>query len=139
VPRSAADATVFHAIADPNRRAILELLMRSELAVSALLESFSITQSALSQHLAVLVRAGLVVARREGRHRIYTVNADPLREVADWVEPFEKFWDEKLDNLGKYLDRHRAAGAPTPTSNPTPAPPPKRAARGAKTPRKARR
>ena len=109
MPRAAADATVFHAIADPNRRAILELLMRSEMAVSSLLESFSITQSALSQHLAVLARAGLVHSRREGRRRIYCVNAEPLREVAEWVEPFERFWDEKLDNLGKYLSRNRKA------------------------------
>ena len=112
--RAAADATVFHAIADPNRRAILELLFAGEMAVSAILKSFSITQSALSQHLAVLRSAGLVIDRRVGRHRLYSVNAAPLQEVADWVEPFERFWDERFDNLGKYLEKQRAAASPTP-------------------------
>ena len=105
--RAQADATVFHAIADPNRRAILHLLLQGELAVSAILESFTITQSALSQHLSVLRRAGLVSQRRAGRHRFYAVNAEPLRAVVDWVHPFEKFWDQRIDNLGRYLAANR--------------------------------
>ena len=114
--RAQADATVFHAIADPNRRAILHLLLQGELAVSTILESFTITQSALSQHLSVLLRAGLVSQRRAGRHRIYAVNAEPLRAVVDWVAPFEKFWDERIDNLGRYLEANRA---PRSTKPPT--------------------
>jgi DNA-binding transcriptional ArsR family regulator len=105
--RAAADASVFHAIADPTRRAILDALRNGEQAVSELLRPFQMTQSALSQHLAVLLRARLVKQRKEGRKRLYSVNAAPLLEVSDWVAEYDKFWTQKLDNLGMYLERQR--------------------------------
>lgn len=105
--RAAADASVFHAIADPTRRAILDALRDGERAVSDLLKPFRMTQSALSQHLAVLRRARLVQHRKEGRKRLYSVNAAPLQEVSDWIAEYDRFWTAKLDNLGSYLDRQR--------------------------------
>ena len=105
--RIAADKTVFHAIADPTRRGILLILREGERSATELAEPFSATQSAVSQHLAVLRRAGLVEGRREGRRRYYRVRAAPLREVADWVAFFDRFWDEKFAALGTYLQRRR--------------------------------
>ncbi|MCA9287341.1 MAG: winged helix-turn-helix transcriptional regulator [Phycisphaerales bacterium] len=114
MPRPAADMTVFHAVADPTRRAILDLLMEGEKPVKALLAAIRATQSALSQHLAVLFRAGLVTVRAQGRLRIYAISPAPLIEVADWVARYEKFWNERLDNLGTYLDARHAPSPMTP-------------------------
>ncbi len=108
--RAAADSSVFHAIADPTRRAVLELLRDGELAVSALQGSIRTSQSALSQHLAVLRRAGLVRHRKLGRLRLYRVEPAPLREVADWIALYDRFWTQKLDHLGRYLERQKALG-----------------------------
>lgn len=105
----AADASVFHAIADPTRRAILDLLREGDKTVSAMLEAmgraYRLTQSAFSQHLGVLRRAGLVASRKEGRTRVYSFRPKPLTEVVDWIVAYDRFWSEKLDNLGRYLDR----------------------------------
>jgi len=118
--RIAADASVFHAIADPTRRAILDLLREGEMTVGEMFEQVRraargaarITQSAFSQHLAVLRRAGLVRDRREGRMRYYAFEPAPLAEVVDWIVAYDRFWEEKLDHLGRYLDRrHGGAGA----------------------------
>jgi len=119
VSRPSADASVFHAIADPTRRAILDRLRDGELAASELLTPFRISQPALSQHLAVLRRAGLVRQRKSGRRRLYSVEPAPLREIADWIALYDRFWTEKLENLGRYLTRQRAASLP-----PTPPPEP---------------
>jgi DNA-binding transcriptional ArsR family regulator len=102
--RVAADATVFHAIADPTRRDILLMLRGGERGASELAKPFAASQSAISQHLAVLRRAGLVDARRAGRRRLYRVKPKPLKKVADWVGFFDDFWDEKFDALGRYLE-----------------------------------
>jgi DNA-binding transcriptional ArsR family regulator len=113
-----AHASVFHAIADPIRRGILDLLRDGEQTVSALMDSLRrgrrrrVTQSAFSQHLAVLRRAGLVAARKEGRTRIYSFRAQPLTEVVEWIVAYDSFWTEKLDNLGRYLERTRTDRAP---------------------------
>lgn len=120
--RAAADASVFHAIADPTRRAILDLLRDGERAASDLLTPFRISQPALSQHLAVLRRAGLVRPRKSGRRRLYSVEPAPLREVADWIALYDKFWTDRLDNLGRYLDRQRLErqSSPSPTARKSP-------------------
>ncbi len=107
--RVAADASVFHAIADPTRRAILDLLREGERTVSEMMSALlrgarRVTQSAFSQHLAVLRRAGLVASEKKGRHRVYSFRADPLTEVADWIVAYDRFWTDKLDNLGRHLD-----------------------------------
>lgn len=95
---------VFKAIADPTRRAILAEISNDEKSVSELLETVDMTMPALSRHLHVLREVGLVSQERRGRQRIYTLNAQPLREVLQWLQYFENFWDDKLDALGNYLD-----------------------------------
>jgi len=76
-----------------------------------LVEHFDISQPSVSEHLRVLREAGLVALRREGRRRIYRVEASPLKELYDWVQAYERFWQERLDRLGRYL---RAQHGPRP-------------------------
>ena len=102
---------VFAAIAAPTRRAMLQILARRETPVLELAESFQMTLSAVSQHLSVLRQAGLVTIRKDGRQRLYRLNAEPLRAVDDWLSFYEPFWTDKLDNLGKYLDESRPGTA----------------------------
>ncbi|MCA9255027.1 MAG: winged helix-turn-helix transcriptional regulator, partial [Phycisphaerales bacterium] len=90
------DIPVFRAISDPTRRAILDLLAAGERAVSDLLKPFRMTQPAVSQHLRVLREAGLVSERREGRRRVYKLEAEPIRAVYDWAAHYERFWTRKL-------------------------------------------
>lgn len=100
---------VFHAVGDDTRRHILVLLGGGEQRVNDLAQPFRMTRPAVSQHLAVLRRAGLVSVRRDGRERYYRLRAARLREVYDWVAFFEQFWPEKLRALGAYLDRQAQA------------------------------
>ena len=111
--RTRADASVFHVIADPTRRAMLHTLSAGEATVTQLLTAaehagLHASQSALSQHLAVLRRAGLVESRPDGRHRVYSVRPEGLLAIAEFIAPFEKFWTEKLHALGAHLDRAAA-------------------------------
>jgi excisionase family DNA binding protein len=101
---STATAAVYRAIADPHRRTILDLLRDGEQAVVALGRHFRFSQPALSQHLRVLLDAGLVVARKVGRERRYALDARGLRAVHDWVGHYEAFWRQRLDRLGRLLD-----------------------------------
>ncbi len=96
---------VFHAIAHPARRGILLALKKGERAAGALAEPFDMTLPAISQHLRVLEDAKLVTARREGRSRLYQLRPEPLHEVATWADEFAQFFDARLDDLGRYLDR----------------------------------
>src|SRR5437763_12321245 len=102
--RRPATTDVFTAIADPTRRGLLDLLGRGEQTVLVLAEHFAMTLSAVSQHLRLLREAGLVSVRKLGRERVYRLNPVPLKAVADWVAFYERFWDEKLDTLGRHLD-----------------------------------
>jgi DNA-binding transcriptional ArsR family regulator len=106
--RPLAEWDVYKAIADPNRRIVLDILMRGEQPVSAILARIELSQPALSQHLKVLRDVGLVRQRRAGRERIYALNPKPLKEISDWIEHYEKFWQEKLAALGEHLDRKAA-------------------------------
>ena len=101
---SSASADVFRAISDPTRRAILDALVEGERAVRELLKPFSISQPALSKHLRVLREAGLVRQRKVGRERHYRLNARKLRNVSEWVRHYERFWSERLDQLGALLE-----------------------------------
>ena len=103
--RSAAD--VFHAIADGNRRKLLDLLFDSEKPVRDLVAHFDISFAAISQHLQVLRETGLVTRRAQGRERLYRVNPDGLRDVYEWAARYRRFWDDRLDVLGQYLDEDR--------------------------------
>ena len=98
-----APAQVFEAIADPTRRALLDLLAERDYSVNDLVARFRVTQPAVSHHLAILRNAGLVRNRRAGRQRLYRLHGRPLREVYDWVLHYERFWTDKLAALGEHL------------------------------------
>jgi DNA-binding transcriptional ArsR family regulator len=111
VSRRPASADVFQAIADPTRRQILGLLLeRDEPTATELAAPFGCSQSAISQHLKVLRDADLVTVRQVGRERRYRLQADPLREVSEWVSEYERFWGERLRALESLL----AAETPDP-------------------------
>jgi DNA-binding transcriptional ArsR family regulator len=93
----------FAALADPTRRAILARLALGETSVTALAEPFDISLPAVSKHLKVLERAGLVARGREAQWRPRRLEAAPLREIADWVEHYRQFWEASLDRLDDYL------------------------------------
>lgn len=94
---------IFAALADPTRRAILTRLASGDADVSELMKPFAIHQPAVSKHLCVLERAGLVVRKHDAQRRPRTLVAVPLRDVADWVEPFRRFWEQKFSSLDGYL------------------------------------
>lgn len=95
----------FRALADPTRRAVFGLLARGELSVSDLAERFTISQPAVSQHLALLRSARLVRQRKQGRQRFYRANPAGLKPVVDWIAQYEGFWRQKLSRLDKLLDQ----------------------------------
>jgi DNA-binding transcriptional ArsR family regulator len=96
-------STTFAALADPTRRAILARLATSECSVSELAEPFDMSMPAVSKHLAVLERAGLIARRREAQWRHCRLEAAPLKEVADWAERYRQLWEGRLDRLDSYL------------------------------------
>jgi DNA-binding transcriptional ArsR family regulator len=96
-------SATFAALADPTRRAILARLTRGEASVSALAAPFAISLPAVSKHLKVLERAGLVTKARSAQWRPCRLDAAPLRDAADWIEHYRHFWDESLDRLDAYL------------------------------------
>lgn len=95
---------VYRAIADPNRRIILDLLLESERPVQDLAPHLNMTLGAVSQHLQVLWRSGLVTREQRGKQRIYRVRPDRLREVDEWIGRYRKFWSGRLRKFGDYLD-----------------------------------
>jgi len=95
---------IFHALADPSRRAIFESLTRGEAAVKELTARFDISQPAVSQHLAALKSAGLVNGRREGRLVYYRVNPRGLSPLVDWIAHYRAFWTEHVDRLELLLE-----------------------------------
>src|SRR3954465_9126514 len=97
--------SVFEIIAEPNRRAILSLLVASEQSVGELEEQLDMTQPTVSKHLRVLREAGIVEATIDAQRRVYRLKPEPLQEVDDWLEPFRRFWSTHLDALERHLDR----------------------------------
>jgi DNA-binding transcriptional ArsR family regulator len=93
----------FAALADPTRRAILGRLAGGERSVTELAAPFRMSMPAVSKHLKVLERAGLIERSRNAQWRPCRLKAKPLREVADWVEHYRRFWDESFDRLDDYL------------------------------------
>jgi DNA-binding transcriptional ArsR family regulator len=93
----------FSALADPTRRAILARLSKGEASVTKLARPFDMTLPGISKHLKVLQRAGLIDRGREAQWRPCRLAAKPLKEVADWVEQYRRFWEERLDRLDDYL------------------------------------
>jgi DNA-binding transcriptional ArsR family regulator len=99
----------FAALAHPVRRAILARLMGGEASVMELAEPFEMSLPAVSKHLKVLERAGLIARGREAQWRPCRLDADPLREVADWVEGYRRFWERSEERYGRLDDYLRAA------------------------------
>ncbi len=95
----------FSALADPTRRAILARLSLGETSVTELAEPFEMSLPAVSKHLKVLERAGLISRGREAQWRPCKLEAGPMREIADWIEIYRQHWEERLDRLGDYLKR----------------------------------
>jgi DNA-binding transcriptional ArsR family regulator len=101
---AAAEDMVFHALADPTRRAIFQALTHGELAVKDLTARFAISQPAVSQHLAALKDAGLVDSRKEGRCVYYRVAPRGLKPLVDWVAHYRAFWTDHIDRLEELLE-----------------------------------
>ncbi|MFC0003038.1 ArsR/SmtB family transcription factor [Micromonospora siamensis] len=96
---------VFAALASPTRREVLRLLRdRGEQPVQRLADHFEMRRPSLSEHLRVLKDAGLVTERPVGRQRLYALRPEPLRELADWLTPYERFWRERMTGLRAVLD-----------------------------------
>jgi DNA-binding transcriptional ArsR family regulator len=107
VPRRTKDSALDRlvgALANPTRRDILDALLDGEQTVTELAARFDMARPSVSEHLAALRDGGLVDERTSGRHRYYTVTAGPLRELADWLSPYERFWRGRMRDLGRVLD-----------------------------------
>ncbi len=98
-------SSVFAALADPTRRAILARLAEGEASVNELAEPFPVSLQAISKHLKVLERAGLITRGKEAQWRPCRLDPAPLLEVVDWMEQYRRFWDERYERLDTYLRR----------------------------------
>jgi len=96
-------STTFAALADPTRRAILARLSSGEATVTELAEPFDLSLPAISKHLKVLQRAGLIAQGRKAQWRPCRLEAGPLKDVTEWLEHYRRFWDESFDRLDDYL------------------------------------
>ena len=95
---------VFQAIADPTRRAIINLVAEQSMNLNTIADNFDVSRSAISQHIKLLVECGLIVVNQQGRERFCEARLRGLREVSAWVENHRAFWTSKLDALEKFLD-----------------------------------
>jgi DNA-binding transcriptional ArsR family regulator len=98
--------TAYAALAQPSRRQILDLLRAGERSVNDLVSRLKLSQPGVSKHLKVLHEAGLVRVRRQGRQRWYSLRAEPLAEVDEWLEPYREFWSGRLDALQRHLEEN---------------------------------
>ena len=104
-------SATFAALADPTRRAILARLASGQASVTELAQPFDVTLPAITKHLKVLERAGLVTRSREAQWRPCRLQPQPLREVAEWVQPYRAMWEQRLDRLEDYLRKLHSADA----------------------------
>ena len=98
----------FNALADPTRRAVLDLLRRGVQPAGQIARAFPISRPAISKHLRLLRRAHLVQERREGRHRLYQLNPEPLKAVDSWLEQYRTFWQTSLESLKTFVEAEYA-------------------------------
>jgi DNA-binding transcriptional ArsR family regulator len=98
----------FHALADPTRRAVLDLLRSGSQPAGEIARAFPVSRPAISKHLRLLRRAHLVQERREGRHRLYQLNPEPLKAVDSWLEQYRVFWQSSLTNLKAFVETEYA-------------------------------
>lgn len=99
----------FGALADPTRRAVLDMLRRASLPAGRIAQSFPISRPAISRHLRLLRRARLVTERREGRNRVYELNPGPLKTVDTWLGEYRVFWEKNLTNLKAFVESEYAS------------------------------
>ena len=111
MPRPASHSDVFLAVADPTRRAILDRLRRGPSPVNELASGFRVSRPAISKHLRILRSARLVHEKREGRQRIYQLEADRIQEIAKWSEAYRVFWQHSLTNLKHRLESETEEGS----------------------------
>jgi DNA-binding transcriptional ArsR family regulator len=109
-----ADADVFAALAHPIRRQLLDQLADGGRSVKDLAAPFATTRQAISQHLQILLAAGLVKEHKQGRERVYQLQAQPLAEVEQWLAGYRRFWRGRLGTLGAYLQEHHGEQPPDP-------------------------
>ncbi len=95
---------VFQAIADPTRRAIIDLVSRQSLNLNAVAQSFQVSRPAISKHIKILTECGLITIKQQGRERYCEVRLEPLQEVNSWVEQYRALWTDRLDNLDDFLE-----------------------------------
>jgi DNA-binding transcriptional ArsR family regulator len=112
VARSSTTSDVFNAIAEADRRAILDTLIRGEKAVGSIVNDLSLTQPQVSKHLRVLSEVGLVRSRAEGRQRLYRLEPEQLQPMNDWLAKFERAVNSRLDRVGDYLQQLQRQGEP---------------------------
>jgi len=101
-------AAAFSALADPTRRAVLDLLRKGSQPAGQIASAFPISRPAISKHLRLLRKAHLVEERREGRHRVYQLNPEPLRAVDTWLEQYRVFWQTNLASLKTFVEAEYA-------------------------------
>jgi DNA-binding transcriptional ArsR family regulator len=104
------DGAAFSALADPTRRAVLDLLRQGSLPAGQIARAFPVSRPAVSKHLRMLRCAQLVQERREGRHRIYELNAVPLKAVDSWLSRYRSFWQANLNGLKAFVEREHTKG-----------------------------
>jgi DNA-binding transcriptional ArsR family regulator len=98
--------STYTALAEPNRREILDLLRAGERSVGDLVDRLTLSQPGVSKHLKVLREAGLVAVRSHGKQRLYALRCEPLAEVDEWLEPYRAYWSQRLDALERHLEEH---------------------------------
>ena len=109
----------FQALADPTRRAVLDLLRRGAQPAGQIAEAFPVSRPAISKHLRLLRRAHLVREHREGRHRVYQLNPEPLRAVDSWLDQYRNFWSANLASLKQFVEaEHTKETKPHRTTKP---------------------
>ncbi len=102
-------SSTWSALADPHRRAVLELLRERPRPVGELVQRLGLSQPGTSKHLRVLRQAGLVTARTDAQRRVYALDTGPLAELDAWLTPYRRLWEQRLDDLERHLDRKAAA------------------------------
>lgn len=103
---------VFHALSDTTRRAILARLANGDVQVSELAEPFDMSLPAISKHLSVLEKAGLLLRHKDGRIRRCELNAGPLEKASEWITFYRQFWETQLDSLAEYLEKNHQEEIP---------------------------
>jgi len=116
MPRAPTTSDVFNAIAEPRRRQIVELLaQRGALTVGTLVVTLGLPQPAVSKHLGVLRKVGLVAVIKQGKQRVYSLEAEKLKSVHDWVKAFEELWGHQLDRIKERAERRAREQTESPT------------------------